>query len=547
MRIWVAMLGTIATLGFASAAVAEGETLMWTRFEAEFASTADYENPVQDVELQVTFKSPSGKETTVLGFWDGGKAWRVRFSPDEKGEWKYATQASNESDKGLHGQAGAFACLPYSGQNPLYQHGAIRLSKNRRYLVHTDGTAFFWLADTAWNGALKATDADWKTFLLDRAAKRFTGVQFVISQWRAGPTDREGQVAFTGKEKVAVNPAFFQRMDRYFDQCNDTGLVALPVLLWAIRGDENPGYTLPADQCVVLVRYMVARYGAHRVIWILGGDGNYSGENAKKWHTIGREGLKFNPGHLTTIHPQGMQWPWGDFKDEEWLDILTYQSGHGDGENHLKWNVTGPPTTAWKDEPIRPIINAEPNYEDHNGYASKKPHPAFHVRRAAYWSLLGSPPAGLTYGVHGVWSWESEPAEPLAHRGTGVAKPWNEAMKLPGSGQMKILRDFFDRLPWWDLRPADDLVLERKPDKLFRSYVKAAKSTDNKWLVIYVPENTAITIKVGALGKKVVGLWFDPRTGKYSKSIQVEPGKDIVQFTNLNKSEDRLLVFRAMP
>jgi len=507
-----------------ASAFAQSQVPLWTRFEASFESQRAYDNPLQQVELQATFVSPSGKKQTVLGFWDGGKTWRARFSPEEVGEWKYTTAAGDPADKGLDGQSGKFACVAYAGDNPLYRRGAIRLAPDRFHLMRADGTPFFWLADTAWNGALKAADADWKTYLADRRSKRFTAVQFVVTQWRAGPTDREGQVAYTGLEKIAVQPAFFQRMDRYFDALNEAGLVGLPVLLWAIKGDINPGWSLPEDQAARLVRYMVARYGAHQVIWILGGDGNYtSDEAARRWAMIGREGLKFNPGRLTTIHCGGMQWPWDKFRDQAWLDVLIYQSGHGNSDASRRWNCVGPPATKWRDQPHRPILNSEPNYEGHMSYQDRKPFSDYEVRRAAYWSVLATPTAGLTYGVHGVWSWEEKPGVPLAHNGTGEARPWHEAMKFPGSDQMKIMRDFFDRLPWWELRPADEIVVDRPDDPTFLHYAKAAKTESGEWAVVYLPDNDGVWIDAKAFGGPMEGVCFDPRTGKFSQTLDAPP------------------------
>ena len=72
------------------------------------------------------------------------------------------------------------------------------------------------------------------------------------------------------------------------DAINEKGLVAAAVLLWAIRGDENPGHSLPEDQIIKLEKYFVARYGAHHVVWIPGGDADYSGANGEKWKRIGR-------------------------------------------------------------------------------------------------------------------------------------------------------------------------------------------------------------------------------------------------------------------
>ena len=43
-------------------------------------------------------------------------------------------------------------CRRYAGSNPLYLHGVLVPSSNNRYLVHADGTPFYWLGDTHWSG-----------------------------------------------------------------------------------------------------------------------------------------------------------------------------------------------------------------------------------------------------------------------------------------------------------------------------------------------------------------------------------------------------------
>src|SRR5215813_4867104 len=61
----------------------------WERFEQTLKSSVSYANPLRDVALQAVFTSPSGEANLVLGFWDGGKVWRVRFSPNETGRWSF--------------------------------------------------------------------------------------------------------------------------------------------------------------------------------------------------------------------------------------------------------------------------------------------------------------------------------------------------------------------------------------------------------------------------------------------------------------------------
>jgi len=50
------------------------QTAKYDRFEHVFRSSKDYENALYDVNtFDITFLSPSGREKTVRGFWDGGR------------------------------------------------------------------------------------------------------------------------------------------------------------------------------------------------------------------------------------------------------------------------------------------------------------------------------------------------------------------------------------------------------------------------------------------------------------------------------------------
>ena len=164
----------------------------WTRFEDVFTGSKDYANPVQDVEVTVEFSSPSGNKRTLLAFWDGGRMWRVRFSPDMRGKWTYKTSCSDKSDNGLNNKTGSFECRRYKGDLSLFKRGELRLSKNRRYFEHSDGTPFFFLSDTVWCGPLLSDMDDWEVFLKDRVEKDFTAIQFVMTQWRMAKTDADG-------------------------------------------------------------------------------------------------------------------------------------------------------------------------------------------------------------------------------------------------------------------------------------------------------------------------------------------------------------------
>jgi len=483
------------------------------RFEKSFTSSQEPPDPLT-VRLTVEFKSRAGAKETVPAFWAGGRTWTVRFSPEQSGPWAFRTTSS---DAAMHDRIGDFQVRDYTGSNPLYRRGAPRVIPGNRYFTYADGTPWFWLACTGWNSALRSTDAEWKRYLADRAGKRFTAIQFVMhAPWRAGREDENGQVSFTTQGGLRINPAFFDRMDRKMDQLNDAGLVGVPVLLWALtsKDKESPGATLSDEDAARLAGYMVARYGAHHMIWLLAGDGNYTGPNAARWRRIGRavfpEGRSRRP---VSLHPGGRQNPWPDLNDEPWLDFLTFQTGHGSNEEKWKWNATGGAALGYRLSPPRPSIDAEINYEGHLNYHHKTEINADAVRRAAYYSLLAGTPAGVTYGAHGIWWWGRKPEAPLDHASTGIALPWHQYLNYPGAQHLKILRDIFDTFSWWTLQPDRSLLAAEPNPPDYLAYSMPAWSGQDKFALLYLDGGTPTKLNLARFAHDAKSTWIDPRTG----------------------------------
>jgi hypothetical protein len=497
----------------------------WGRFERAFESASSYANPVQEASLTVVFTSPSNEASKVPGFWDGGKTWRVRFSPNATGKWSWTTTCSDAANKGLHLQSGTFECAAPSGKGRFEEHGSVRLSPDAWSFQHDDSTPFFFLGDTAWNGMLLSSEKDWELYLQTRAKQKFTAVQWVSTQWRAAPDgDAKGEKAFTGTEKISINPEFFRRLDAKADAVNKAGMLNVPVLLWAIggrSGEKNPGSFLPEDQAILLARYMVARWQANDVFWILGGDGHYFGSEGEKWRRIGRAVFNDIAHAPVTMHPQGRHWVLNEFKDEKWIGFIGYQSGHGDSDESLQWLTRGPITQEWNREPHHPLINLEPPYENHLAYNSKTPLTADLVRRTIYWSLLNAPTAGVTYGGHGVWGWDDGTKPPTDHPTTGKPLPWQEALKMPGAEQMAFLADFFGTNQFQNLRPAPEAVVNNPGNQSARKYIAAARSEKKDLTLVYVPEERTIEVLLTALPPSPEVRWFNPRTGETSAAVAV--------------------------
>jgi hypothetical protein len=489
---------------------------IWGCWEGVFTSEERIHDPIHSVDLQVEFTSPSGVRSSAPAFWDGETTWRVRFCPSEIGTWTYVTHAAPAAG-GLHGQAGHFACVAYTGNNPLYRHGAVRVAPAHRHLAFADGTPFFYLGDTVWNGPLSATPEEWEYYLTDRVLKKFTAVQYLSTQFRGIPADREGRTAFTGIEHIAIDPAFFQSQDQRVDAINAHGLLAVPILMHAGRDTVlNPGHALPEDQIMVLTRYLVARYGAHHVLWDFLAEPTLDEARLPMWRRVGRAVFGDGAHHPVMVHPHSQDLALDAFGAEPWLDIVGYQSGHHIDEAGLRWITDGPPSTDWRREPTRPFINLEPPYEGYfayRGYGGRQKVQTYDARRAIYWSLLVSPTAGVTYGAHGVWGWDDGSAPPFGHADTGTPPPWREGLRLPGATSMQHLATLMESLPWWRLLPAPELLSVQPGREDAHRTIVAARTDDGTTAIVYVPRDRAVALQLEGLVRPLRAMWLDPRTG----------------------------------
>jgi hypothetical protein len=520
------------------------------RYETSFECALDYPNPVQDVQLTVEFESDGQEKRTVEGFWDGGRTWRARFSPDLRGHWTWRSRCSHSDDSGLHNQTDEFECSELSALKSPLHLGPLQVSPTRRYLIHSDGQPFFWLGDTAWNGPLLSAESDWAAYLSDRAKKGFNVIQFVATPWIGATGDATGRPAYLGQRMIRIEPAFFKRLDHRVDMINEFGMVAAPVLAWAAAWNPesvhlNPGNSLSDEQLIVLLRYLVSRYGAHQAIWILAGDGIYTGNEAERWRRIGRSAFRFT-NRSATIHPAAKVWVAPEFRREPWFHFNGYQSAHGTDDDTFRWINEGPLSTNWRTEPACPHINLEPCYEDHISMTSGERINAYDVRSASYWSLLATPPAGVTYGAHGVWSWETTRELPLSHPHSGIAKPWYEAINLPGSHCMTHLKSIFTSVDWWRLRPCPELLHFQPGWESAARFVSAACSEERDLAMIYSPEGGSLQLNVGFLSREVTMQCFNPENGKLLWQRHFDENeKRSEETTDTGSPGDRVLVLRA--
>lgn len=201
-------------------------------------------NPFADITLDVVFIDPEGATKRVPAFWAGGNQWKVRYASPVVGMHAYRSICSDSDDAGLHGVEGSAEITAYTGDNPLYKHGPLQVSADKRHFEHSDGTPFLWLADTWWKALSERLS--WEGFqelCADRRAKGFNTVQIVCGPYPdeeafdPGWTN-EGGMPYEHREYTLLNPKYFDYADRRLVCLVEAGLMPALVGAWG-RSDCN--------------------------------------------------------------------------------------------------------------------------------------------------------------------------------------------------------------------------------------------------------------------------------------------------------------------
>lgn len=433
--------------------------------ELTLTASRNYPDPFNEVTLDVVFIDPKGRQLRVPAFWAGTNVWKVRYASPVVGTHRFRSECSETRDKGLHGITGKVEVEPYKGQNPLYAHGPLRVSANRRFLEHADGTPFFWLGDTWWMGLCHRLrwPEDFKTLAADRKEKGFNVIQIVAGLYPdMHPFDPRGanEAGYPWETNYArIRPEYFNAADQRLEYLVEQGFAPCIVGAW--------GYFIPwmgVEKAKQHWRNLIARYGALPVVWCVAGEANLpwylakgfpydDRKQVKDWTEVMRYIRETDPFHrLLTIHPTGI----GRLSarnatdDTSLLDIDMLQTPHGQ-------RGAVPPTVrtvreSYADKPVMPVINGEAAYEMLGDNLPTQ------WTRQMFWLCLMNGAAGHTYGANGIWqvNRRGQPHGPSPHHNGGVGYgkiPWDEAMNLPGSRQVAFGKKLLEQYAWQKFQP----------------------------------------------------------------------------------------------
>jgi len=445
------------------------------------------------------------------------------------------------------------------------------VSDDGAHLSTSEGKAFLWIGDTAWELFHKLDREEAIHYLDKRAKQGFTVIQAVILAELDGlrTPNAYGDLPLIDLDPARPNEAYFEHVDFIVNAAAERGIAMGLLPTW---GDKikslNPGagpLVFTTDNAQSFGSYLGERYRDAPVVWILGGDRNVDfPESRAIWEALA-EGLENGMGNkqLITYHPRGTAHSAWFFHNADWLDFNMYQSGHG--EHAVP--VYDYAKTAMQFLPRQPFVDGESAYEDiavrfwdyldfskpsrervpdgvlnPDGSIRNKAHFAMgfindhDVRRQAYWNFL-SGAAGYTYGHNSIWQ--------MFERGGDFAIPalfsWREALNRPGANDMRHLRSLFATRPFSKLLPDQSLIVginRHGPD-----HIRAAISEDHSFAIIYLPTPQTISTPITKVHLSAVAWWFNPREGSARPAeFEIENGHATFTSPTNGERDDWILV-----
>ncbi len=229
----------------------------WDVFELALNGPSEG-NPFRDVGFGAEFRQGE-RRIAVAGFYDGDGIYRVRFMPDQPGEWQYTTRSQQST---LDGVTGSFTATPPGPRN----HGVVRVH-NAFHFAYDDGTPYYPFGTTcyAWTHQGDALEA--QTLATLREAP-FNKLRMCVFPKHYPYNENEPVYhPFERQEPgdLRFNPAFFRHVEQRIGDLRELGIEADAILFHPY---DRWGYaTLDEDSDVRYLRYVIARLAAYRNVW----------------------------------------------------------------------------------------------------------------------------------------------------------------------------------------------------------------------------------------------------------------------------------------
>lgn len=218
-------------------------------------------NPFLEVQLSAFFLLEN-RSVKAEGFYDGHGKYKIYFMPDAEGQWSYRT-ASNIST--LNGKTGSFRCIePLEGA-----HGPVSV-RNSHHFAYADGTPFFPFGTTCYAWTHQSTQLQEET-LASLTTSPFNKLRMCVFPKSYEYNHNEPPLYPFVRDSAGKsdfdrpNPEFFHHLEKRIDDLRALHIEADLILFHPY---DRWGYaTMSPEQDDRYLRYLLARFSAHRNIW----------------------------------------------------------------------------------------------------------------------------------------------------------------------------------------------------------------------------------------------------------------------------------------
>ena len=400
-----------------------------------------------------------------------------------------------------------------------WSNGPLKVSDNNLYIVHENGTPFFWMGNTAWLLPERLNREEAAYFLSKDREAGYNVEQ--IQVLNAIPTfnvyghqANNAEFDFSKVSKPGVY-GYWEHLDYIVDVAEQNGIYIAMDCIWGSMLKQ-----MDVKKAESLGKFLAQRYkDKPNIIWMIGGD-IMGDKSPEVWDAMARAIKKIDKNHIMTFHPRGRTTSAWWYNDREWMDFNMFQSGHrrygqrnGDGDYTIKDNTEEDNwryvDMSFEKEPLRPVIDGEPSYEDipQGLHDFSAPHwQDYDVRRYAYWAVFGGC-FGHTYGHNSVMQF----IRPGLGASFGAEKPWWDAMKDPGYNQMKYLKWLILSFPFTERRADQSIIAGANGER----YDRIIATRGNDYLLVYNYSGKPMDIDLGKIsGSKKKVWWMNPTNGQ---------------------------------
>lgn len=390
--------------------------------------------------------------------------------------------------------------------------GSLTIDSNRR-IFQKNGHPFFYLGDTVWSAFTNVTIEEWEYYLKKRRQQGFTVLQInILPQWdRCIVEDSLYPFATADGQKFNFskwNQEYFENAKKMCHMAVEQGFQLALVVLWLNYVPGTWGSRM-TDQNV-MPEWLVPEYAGKVVmefdefepVYIISGDTDFETPEAIDYYrTVLGIICEKSPQSLKTFHIKRGY----DVIPEEFLektDFYMFQSGHNQEGQDMAYLL---PERLMKKYPAKPMINAEPCYEQ-MGY-SRNIYGRFDtksVRKAAWSSLLSGACAGVTYGAHGIWNWQKLTNLGSSFLGEGFDLPflWQDALRFQGAWDYGWICQFLAERKIHELIPKNNLLINTTKE------IRVAATPDERYL-IYLPFTTRLVLQKDFSGYRIHAFDLD--------------------------------------